>query len=249
MPIVLEASGLNKQFHFGGQEVDVLKNIEFRVQKGEFVAILGPSGSGKSTLLHMLAGLDRPTAGEIHFAGKRLSVMDDNQITLTRRRNIGYIFQFPDLIPTLTAEENILLPLILDNQNPRRFTDRLDRLLRLVGLTLRRGHKPDQLSEGEQQRVSLARALITQPDVVLADEPTGNFDSKTGASIMEMLRRSCDEFEQTIVMVSHAPQAAVYADRIFFLKDGQIEAQQDLTTVPFAERLHVILSSVEQIET
>ena len=248
MPIVLEASGLQKQYVLGGQEVDALKDVDFRVQKGEFVAIMGPSGSGKSTLLHLLGGLDRPTSGEIHLAGKRLSVMDDNQTTLARRHSVGFVFQFFNLMPTLTAEENILLPLIIDNQDPRRYADRLDRLLRLVGLTLRRKHKPEQLSGGEQQRVALARAMITQPAILLADEPTGNLDSKTGTSIIEMLRRSCDEFEQTIVMVSHDPRVAAYADRIVFLKDGQITAQLEQKELDFAERLHQIVSSIEQFE-
>jgi putative ABC transport system ATP-binding protein len=245
MPIVLEASGLHKQYQLGGQVVEALKNIEFRVQKGEFVAITGPSGSGKSTLLHLLGGLERPSAGEIHLAGKRLSVMDDDQTTLARRHNVGFIFQLFDLIPTLTAEENILLPVIIDNKDPRHCADRLDRLLRLVGLTLRRNHKPDQLSGGEQQRVALARAMITQPAVVLADEPTGNLDSKAGASILEMLRRACDEFEQTIVLVSHDPFVAVYADRVVFLKDGQIVTQLEQKELDLAKRRHEIIASMD----
>ena len=248
MPIVLEATGLRKQYILGSQEVDALRGVDFKVQEGEFVAIMGPSGSGKSTLLHLLGGLDKPTSGEIHLAGKRLSVMDDMQITLSRRHNVGFVFQFYNLIPTLTAEENILLPLIIDNQDTRRYMDRLDRLLRLVGLSLRRSHKPDQLSGGEQQRVALARAMITQPAIVLADEPTGNLDSKTGAAIMEMLRRSCDELNQTIVMVSHDPRSATYADRVVFIKDGQIVVQLDLVKVDPIERLQLITNSIAQFD-
>jgi putative ABC transport system ATP-binding protein len=248
MPIVLEATQLKKQYTLGGEEIHALQGVEFRVQKGEFVAIMGPSGSGKSTLLHLLGGLDRPTEGEIHLAGKRLSVMDENQITLLRRHNVGFVFQFFNLIPTLSAEENILLPLIIDGKDTRRFADRLDRLLRLVGLTLRRNHKPDQLSGGEQQRVALARAMITQPAIVLADEPTGNLDSKTGSDIMEMLRRSCDELNQTIVMVSHDPRAAAYADRVVFIRDGLIVAQLELKGKGFEASLHEIIAAIEQYQ-
>jgi len=247
MPIILEASGLNKRYAAGDQEAEVIRNVEFRVQKGEFASILGPSGSGKSTLLQMLGGLVKPTSGEIHLAGKRLTVMNDRENTLFRRMNVGFVFQFYNLVPTLSVEENILLPVILDNQDTRRYADRLDRLLRLVGLTLRRKQKPGQLSEGEQQRAALARALITQPAVVLADEPTGNFDSKTGAAMLEMLRRACDELEQTIVLATHDPSAAVYADQVIFLKDGQVAALLDLQTVGFAERLNPLLTTVEQL--
>jgi putative ABC transport system ATP-binding protein len=246
MTIVLETSKLHKRYILGGQEVDALQGVDFQVRKGEFVAIMGPSGSGKSTLLHLLGGLDKPTAGEVHLAGKRLSVLDDNQTTLARRHNVGFVFQFYNLIPTLSAKENILLPIIIDGQDPRRYTDRLDKLLRLVGLSMRSDHKPDQLSGGEQQRVALARAMITQPAIVLADEPTGNLDSKTGTTIMEMLRRSCDELAQTIVMVSHDPRAAAYADRVVFIRDGQILAQLQQKELDLPEKLHQIIQAIEE---
>jgi putative ABC transport system ATP-binding protein len=246
MTIVLETSKLRKRYILGGQEVDALQGVDFQVRKGEFVAIMGPSGSGKSTLLHLLGGLDKPTAGEVHLAGKRLSVLDDNQTTLARRHNVGFVFQFYNLIPTLSAKENILLPIIIDGQDPRRYTDRLDKLLRLVGLSMRSDHKPDQLSGGEQQRVALARAMITQPAIVLADEPTGNLDSKTGTTIMEMLRRSCDELAQTIVMVSHDPRAAAYADRVVFIRDGQILAQLQQKELDLPEKLHQIIQAIEE---
>jgi len=206
----------------GKVTVHALAGVDFTVKKGEFVAIMGPSGSGKSTLLHVLGGLDWPTSGEVTIAGQRLSVLDDNQITLVRRHNVGFVFQFFNLLPTLTAEENLALPLLIDNKKLSQYQARIDRLLELTGLTDRRHHKPDQLSGGEQQRVAIARALVTEPAIVLADEPTGNLDTKTTTEILELLRRSCDELGQTIVMVTHDARAASYADRIVFLRDGRI---------------------------
>ena len=180
--VVLEAKNLQKRYQLGGVLVEALVGVDFTVDKGEFVAIMGPSGSGKSTLLHLLGGLDQPTDGEVLLAGKRLSVLGDRQATLVRRHSIGFVFQFFNLLPTLTAEENIALPLIIDGKKIRQYQARIDALLDLVGLTDRRKHKPDQLSGGEQQRVALARALVTEPAIILADEPTGNLDSKTGAA-------------------------------------------------------------------
>ncbi|MDQ7030837.1 MAG: ABC transporter ATP-binding protein [Ardenticatenia bacterium] len=196
--------------------------MDFRVRRGEFVAVMGPSGSGKSTLLYLLGGLDRPTDGDIVLDGHSLSRLDDDEITLLRRRRVGFIFQFFNLVPTLTAEENVVLPLLIDGQDVRRHVDRVTALLELVGLADRRDHKPDQLSGGQQQRVSIARALVMEPAILLADEPTGNLDSKSGTGILELMRRSCDELGQTIVMVTHDPKAAGYADRVVFLKDGRI---------------------------
>jgi putative ABC transport system ATP-binding protein len=245
MPIVLEAIGLRKDYP-GIETVHALQGIEFRVQKGEFVALLGPSGSGKSTLLHLLGGVVRPSGGEVHLAGKRLSVMDDDQITALRRQSVGFVFRSHNLVPTLTAEENILLPLIVDGQNTRRHADRLDRILRLVGLTLRRGQKAGQLSLGEQQRAALARALVTNPAVLLADEPTGNFDSQTAAEIIEMLRRACDELGQTVVLATHDPRLAAHADRVVFIKDGLLVAELEIKGKDFATALHEILAILEQ---
>jgi putative ABC transport system ATP-binding protein len=243
---VLEAKTLKKQYQLGKQQVNALGGVNFIVEEGEFVAIMGPSGSGKSTLLHLLGGLDKPDQGEITLASQRLSVMNDTQVTHIRRHHIGFVFQFFNLLPTLTAEDNIMLPLMIDGKDLRKYKDRLERLLNLVGLEDRRKHKPDQLSGGEQQRVSIARALITDPKIVLADEPTGNLDSRTGQVIMSLLRKSCDEFGQTIVMVTHDPKAAAYADRVVFLKDGLIvkeyspkEAQSD--------RFREILNLVESL--
>ena len=248
MPIVLETTGLRKRFIANGQEVDVLQGIDFRVQKGEFVAVMGPSGSGKSILLHLIGGLEKPTDGEVFLAGKRLSILDEKDTILARRRSVGFVFQVSNLISTLTVEENILLPVMIDGQDKRRYADRLDKLLRLVGLTLRRGQKPDQLSASEQRRVTLARAMITQPAIVLADEPASDLDSKTATSIMEMLRRSCDELSQTILMVTRDPRFAAFADRVVFLRDGHFVAQVDLKEVAQSERLQQVVAAPEQYQ-
>jgi putative ABC transport system ATP-binding protein len=203
--------------------VSALDAVSLVVERGEFVAIMGPSGSGKSTLLHLLGGLDGPSDGEITLAGQPLSRLNDNQITIVRRRKVGFIFQFYNLLPTLTAEENVALPLLIDGKSLDHLRrERLERLLALVGLLDRRHHKPDQLSGGQQQRVAIARAFANDPEIVLADEPTGNLDSKSGTAILELLRKTCDELDATIVMVTHDPRAASYADRVVFLKDGSI---------------------------
>jgi putative ABC transport system ATP-binding protein len=227
---ILETSQVSKQYQMGEVTVDALAGVDFTVAEGEFVAIMGPSGSGKSTLLHLLGGLDGPTDGEVTLAGNPLSLLNDKEITLIRRRNVGFVFQFFNLLPTLTAEENIALPLLIDGQNIRKHQNKIDRLLELVGLTDRRHHKPDQLSGGQQQRVAIARAFVTNPAIVLADEPTGNLDSKTGEEILELLRRSCDEMGQTIVVVTHDAKAASFADRVVFLMDGRVADHLRLTS-------------------
>jgi len=238
---ILEANDVSKQYQMGEVTVDALDGVDFVVEKGEFVAVMGPSGSGKSTLLHLLGGLDKPTDGEVTLGGRRLSVMSDKEITLARRRNVGFIFQFYNLLPILTAEENIALPLLIDGKKLKKYQGKIDELLELVGLTDRRKHKPDQLSGGEQQRVAIARAFVNDPDIVLADEPTGNLDSRAGEEIMKLLRHSCDELGQTIIVVTHDPKAASFADRIVFLKDGQIASEIRLEkggdTAPILERL------------
>ena len=247
---ILEARALSKQYQLGEHRVNALAGVDFVVRKGEFVAIMGPSGSGKSTLLHLLGGLDKPSAGEVTLAGQRLSVLDDNQATLVRRRNVGFVFQFFNLLPTLTAEENIALPLIIDGQDLRKHQAHIDALLELVGLTDRRRHKPDQLSGGEQQRVAIARALVTRPAIVLADEPTGNLDSKTGTAIMELLRRSCDELGQTIVVVSHDPRASAYADRVVFLGDGLVVGEVSCDgTEDMAQRVRIVIEAMERLQS
>ncbi|HID63077.1 MAG TPA: ABC transporter ATP-binding protein [Anaerolineae bacterium] len=238
---ILEANDVSKQYQMGEVTVDALDGVDFVVEKGESVAVMGPSGSGKSTLLHLLGGLDKPTDGEVTLGGRRLSVMSDKEITLARRRNVGFIFQFYNLLPILTAEENIALPLLIDGKKLKKYQGKIDELLELVGLTDRRKHKPDQLSGGEQQRVAIARAFVNDPDIVLADEPTGNLDSRAGEEIMKLLRHSCDELGQTIIVVTHDPKAASFADRIVFLKDGQIASEIRLEkggdTAPILERL------------
>ncbi len=238
---ILEANDISKQYRMGEVTVDALVGVDFVVEKGEFVAVMGPSGSGKSTLLHLLGGLDKSTDGEVTLGGRKLSVMSDKEVTLARRRNVGFVFQFYNLLPTLTAEENIALPLLIDGKKIKEYQSKIDELLELVGLTDRRRHKPDQLSGGEQQRVAIARAFVNAPDIVLADEPTGNLDSRAGEEIMKLLRRSCDELGQTIVVVTHDPKAASFADRIVFLKDGQIASEIRLEkggdTAPILERL------------
>jgi putative ABC transport system ATP-binding protein len=219
---ILETSGIRKQYQMGTVTVDALAGVDFSVEQGEFVGVMGPSGSGKSTLLHLLGGLDQPSDGQVTLAGRALSDLSDRQITITRRRQMGFVFQFFNLIPTLTTEENVALPMIIDGRRPRDYRERVDHLLELVGLTERRDHTPDQLSGGEQQRVAIARALVTEPAIVLADEPTGNLDSRSGDEILRLLRQLCDELNQTVVMVTHDPRAASYADRIVFLQDGRI---------------------------
>jgi putative ABC transport system ATP-binding protein len=247
---VLNASRLRKQYLMGDHQVEALAGVDFIVKKGEFVAIMGPSGSGKSTLLHLLGGLDQPSDGEVTLADHKLSLMNDSQITLVRRHNVGFIFQFFNLLPTLSAEENIALPLIIDGKNLRQYRERIDLLLELVGLSDRRHHKPDQLSGGEQQRVAIARALVTEPAIVLADEPTGNLDSKTGTIIMQLLRRSCDEFGQAIIAVTHDARAAAYADRVVFLRDGSIVKELHLDDqAEISQNLHQIMTSVEELES
>ena len=243
---ILETSHLTKQYQMGKVTVNALDGVDFTVQKGEFVAIMGPSGSGKSTLMYMLGGLDKPTDGEVMLAGKRLSILSDRNITIVRRRNVGFVFQFYNLLPTLSAEENIALPLLIDGKHPKEYQAKLDQLLELVGLTDRRHHKPDQLSGGQQQRVAIARALVTDPDIVLADEPTGNLDSKSGEEILKLLRRSCDQFQQTIVMVTHDAKAASYADRIVFLKDGKVVGEM---LVEKGRDGQEILKRLAQLET
>ena len=226
---ILDTNQVSKQYQMGEVAVDALVGVDFTVTEGEFVAIMGPSGSGKSTLLHLLGGLDGPTDGEVTLAGNSLSLLNDKQITLIRRRNVGFVFQFFNLLPTLTAEENVALPLLIDGQDIKKRQEKIDELLELVGLTDRRHHKPDQLSGGQQQRVAIARAFVTDPAIVLADEPTGNLDSRTGEEILELLRRSCDEMGQTIVVVTHDAKAASFADRVVFLMDGRVADHLKLT--------------------
>jgi putative ABC transport system ATP-binding protein len=183
---------------------------------------MGPSGSGKSTLLHILGALDKPSSGQVIVGGTELSGLSDRKLTLLRRERMGFVFQFFNLIPTLSAEENVLLPALIAGERAGSYSERLDELLELVGLAGRRTHRPDELSGGEQQRVAIARALIRNPDIILADEPTGNLDSKTGAGVLNLLKESATRYDQTILMVTHDPLAAASADRVVFLSDGRV---------------------------
>ena len=219
----IEATAVVKTYSQGDEEIRALRGVDVSGAAGEFLAITGASGSGKSTLLHILGGLDRPDEGRVWVEGTALADLDDEALALLRRRRLGFVLQFFNLLPTLTAEENAAFPLLLDGE--RDALDRARRSLERVGLGSRAGHRPAQLSGGEQQRVALARALVTEPAVVLADEPTGNLDSKTGLEILELLR-STAEGGQTIVMVTHDEKTAGFADRIVGLADGLLEVQR-----------------------
>ena len=217
---VVAAHDVTRRYGEGATAVDALRGVSLEIDKGRLTAVMGPSGSGKSTLMHILAGLDRPTSGDVSIGGTSIARMGDTELTKLRRRHVGFIFQFFNLLPMLTAEENIVLPLSLGGRKPER--EWIDELIAKVGLAERRTHRPSELSGGQQQRVAIARALVTRPTVVFADEPTGNLDSKTSAEILEILRDSVSTYGQTTVMVTHDPNAAAIADRVLFLADGVI---------------------------
>ena len=220
--IAIEARHLVKTFRLGDTETDALKDVSLRVAKGEFVSIMGPSGSGKSTLLYILGGLDTPTSGHVLLDGADISHLDDDKMSRLRRQKIGFVFQFYNLIPNLNVEENILLPLLLDGKRAADYRKRLDDMLALVGLSDRCGHTPRELSGGQQQRVSIARALIGAPEILFADEPTGNLDSETGDEIMRLLRQVNRETGQTVIMVTHSPEAAKSSTRGLTVRDGAL---------------------------
>jgi putative ABC transport system ATP-binding protein len=217
---VVQAEEVSRRYGSGETAVDALRGVSLEVEENKLTAVMGPSGSGKSTLMHILAGLDRPTSGRVVLAGTDITNLGDNELTKLRRRSIGFVFQFFNLLPMLTAEENILLPISISGEKPDRKW--IDDLIGSVGLAQRRGHRPAELSGGEQQRVAIARSLVTRPTVVFADEPTGNLDSRTSAEILELMRNSVESYGQTTVMVTHDAGAAAIADRILFLADGRI---------------------------
>ena len=224
---VVHATDLTRRFGSGDTAVDALRGVTIGVDPRKLTAVMGPSGSGKSTLMHILAGLDRPTSGTVVLDGTEITGLDDNDLTKLRRRSIGFVFQFFNLLPMLTARENILLPLSIagEKEDPAW----IQQLLQNVGLDKRAQHRPAELSGGEQQRVAIARALVSKPTVMFADEPTGNLDSRTSGEILELLRESVESYGQTTVMVTHDARAAAIADRILFLADGQIVREMGRT--------------------
>lgn len=219
---IIEVKDLYKSFQLGEVEVEVLKGIDVLIEEGEFVSIMGPSGSGKSTLLYLIGGLDKPTSGSIRIKGIELSTMNDQEESQMRRRELGFVFQFYNLIPNLNVEENVMLPVLLDGKRMNAQRQQLDEILDVVGLGDRRRHTPRELSGGQQQRVAIARALINAPDIILADEPIGNLDTHTGTEVMKLLRRINREKGKTIVQVTHSQEAAGYGDRIIQVRDGKV---------------------------
>ena len=238
-PVLVAARDLKRCYGDGDTAVHALRGASLAVEQGELVAVMGPSGSGKSTLMHILAGLDRPTSGEVWIDGTPVTKLGDTQLTKLRRRHIGFVFQFFNLLPMLTAEENVLLPLELAGRKPERAW--VDELIAGVGLADRRRHRPSELSGGQQQRVAIARALVSRPSVVFADEPTGNLDSQTSGEILALLRDAASRYGQTTVMVTHEPQAATIADRIFFLADGLIVKELGPSSA------HDVLEAIEEV--
>ena len=219
---MIAVQSLEKVYGHGDQAVTALAGVDLTIDDGEFVAIIGQSGSGKSTLLHLLGGLDSPTRGEVTIDGTPLSRMSDDELTIFRRRRIGFVFQFFNLLPTLSAEENVGLPLALDGQRARAIAPRVEAALTQVGLAHRKRHRPDEMSGGEMQRVAIARALVVEPALVLADEPTGNLDSATGEHILGLLRDANERQRTTVVLVTHDRQAAAYARRCITVRDGRV---------------------------
>jgi putative ABC transport system ATP-binding protein len=223
---ILQVNGLTKTYGKGDTIVNALDNVSFSVKKGEFVAVMGASGSGKSTLLHLLGGVDRPTSGKVYIDSKDIYDLNESNLAIFRRRNIGIIYQFYNLIPTLTAEENIMLPRLLDNRKPD--AEKLRSILETIGLTDRAKHLPNELSGGQQQRVSVGRALINDPAIILADEPTGNLDSKSSREIIDLLKLSNKRYNQTLLVITHDEKVAMQADRVITIGDGKILRDEEV---------------------
>jgi putative ABC transport system ATP-binding protein len=237
---VVAATELTRRYGKGETAVDALRGVSLEVASRRLTAVMGPSGSGKSTLMHILAGLDRPTSGTVQIAGTEITRLGDTELTKLRRKHIGFIFQFFNLLPMLTAEENVLLPLSIAGEKPDQGWT--DELIGKIGLADRREHRPAELSGGQQQRVAIGRALVSRPTIVFADEPTGNLDSNTSEEILGLMRDSVDELGQTTVMVTHDPHAAAIADRILFLADGKIVNDLGRSTA------HDVIAAIEELD-
>jgi putative ABC transport system ATP-binding protein len=238
---VIEARGLSRRYGEGELAVDALRGVSLDIPRGRMTAVMGPSGSGKSTLMHILAGLDRPTSGTVEIDGVEITNLKDKQLTRLRRQHIGFVFQFFNLLPMLSAEENVTLPLTIAGTKPD--PEWLEELLEATGLSERRRHRPSELSGGQQQRVAVARALLSRPTVLFADEPTGNLDSATSGEILSLLRDAVDTYGQTIVMVTHDPRAAAIADRILFLADGEVVRELGHSSQ------HEVLATLEEVSS
>ncbi len=241
---IIHTEALTKVYGSDGHQITALDKVNLSVEQGEFLAIMGPSGSGKSTLLYLLGGLDRPTSGKVWLRDSDVFALDDNALSRLRRTELGFVFQFFNLIPVLTAQENVAIPLLLDGVPRAESMKQAESALSRVGITDRKAHRPSELSGGQQQRAALARALVTTPAVILADEPTGNLDSRSSDEVVQMLRRAVDEWKQTIILVTHDPRIAAYADRIVFLKDGKIVDENRLKGQGKADQIREQLSKV-----
>ena len=236
---LIQTENLTKIYGSGEATVTALDHVNFQVKEGEFVAVMGPSGCGKSTLLHLLGGLDRPSEGSVSIEGTPIADMKDDDLTKLRRRKMGFVFQFFNLIPVLNALENASLPVTLDGIKPAEAKKRAGEWLQRFGLGDRLNNRPDQLSGGQQQRVAMARALVSEPALILADEPTGNLDTRSGDEIAGLLRQVTKEYGRTVVMVTHDPRIAAYADRIVFLKDGKVVDETNLEPEDAAEKIAI----------
>ena len=221
---LIEVKNLSKLYGSGEAEITALKNINLNIEQGEFVAIVGPSGSGKSTLLHLLGGVDKPSSGEVIIKGESIYKLKEKELAILRRRKLGFVFQFFNLIPVLTAEENIEMPVLLDNGKIDK--NYMNELLKLLGLEERRNHHPSELSGGQQQRVSIGRALANKPSIILADEPTGNLDSKNSKEVLELLKYCAKKYNQTLILITHDINIAKSADRVITIEDGQITTDE-----------------------
>ncbi len=220
--VVVETVDLCKVYRMGLTEIHALKNVNLKVYRREMVAVVGPSGSGKTTLLNLIGTLDKPTSGKIYIDGEDITIKSEKELTLLRRKKIGFVFQFYNLIPVLTAYENVELPLLISGVPKKEREKRVRKLLEMVGLEDRMNHRPDELSGGEQQRVAIARALVNNPSIILADEPTGDLDTETGLMVVQLMRKLAKEEDSTVIMVTHDPQISEIADRIIYLRDGKI---------------------------